>query len=328
MKKEQMEELAYELADYLKWLGFPAEVSRSRKGGFLVSSKALVSRVNEYGKNVLPYNLKKDFEDIQTKLTSPSSRITTLQDKLTKFQTDTLFLGGMKKILVKGFPTPVPAKTLEDFKAHQEGIKNDDASSVGSSIASADESSIKTMSLEDDLVSGMNKLTLDVMTLEQARAKAMERARVEEKLDKSDIYFKGDLSTRQPELNLLEATGRGAHNQYGERHLKAKLTNAQATEIRRRWWVNKEPQIALAREYGVADPTINNVIKRETWSHLPQVEGEPDEIFNAPNATDKNVLAKAKKLGIEPVRNKIGRLALPADAVLKLKAEKKIKAKE
>lgn len=182
--------------------------------------------------------------------------------------------------------------------------------------------------IERSAMGGEDVRSQKLQTVEEKRQEVMKRPTVIEKIDKSDIYFKGDLTTRQPELELMEVTGRGVHNRYGERHKKAKLTAAQATEIRRRWWVNKEPQITLSKEYGVADPTINNIIKRDTWSHLPQVEGEPDEVMNAPNRNDKKVLATAKKLGIEPVRNKIGHLALPTDAVLKLKAEKKIKAKE
>jgi hypothetical protein len=167
-----------------------------------------------------------------------------------------------------------------------------------------------------------------LQTVEEQRHLAMKQPTLLEKMDRSDIYDTGTMEKKLPFFEMVEATGLGAHKFYGERNRNSKLNIAEVNEIRRRYWVNKETQTALAKEYGVAEPTVNNLIKRETWSFLPQAEGEPDEVLKALNATDKNVIARAKKLGVEPVRNKIGRLALPPEVVLRLKAEKKMKPKE
>ena len=48
----------------------------------------------------------------------------------------------------------------------------------------------------------------------------------------------------------------------GEKHGRAKLTNEQVLEIRRR---SNETQRSLAREFGVAQTTIKDIIHRKTW---------------------------------------------------------------
>ena len=185
---------------------------------------------------------------------------------------------------------------------------------------------------EDDLVSGMNKMTLYAMDLEAGRAKAMERPKIEEKgvLDESDIY--GNKSNNKRFGEAAKTTGVGKHTMFGEGHRQAKLTNAQVNDIRRRWWVNKEKQGVLMKDYGVSTATLTYIVQRQTWSHLPQVEGEPDEVFNAPNQNDLKVMKRAKELGVEPVRNKIGRLKLPDGTIKAVRAaaktEKQMKPKE
>lgn len=183
---------------------------------------------------------------------------------------------------------------------------------------------------EDDLVSGMNKMTLYAMDLEAGRAKAMKQPKIEEKgvLDQSDIY--GNKGTPRGFGEAEKATGVGKHTMFGEGHRQAKLTNAEVNDIRRRWWVNKEKQAVLMKDYGVSTATLTYIVTRQTWSHLPQVEGEPDEVLNAPNQNDLKVMKRAKELGVEPVRNKIGRLKLPDGTIkaVRAKTKKQIKSKD
>lgn len=51
----------------------------------------------------------------------------------------------------------------------------------------------------------------------------------------------------------------------GERHHQAKITEADAIEIRRR---RGDPSAALAAEYGVSRTTICSIRRGETWAHL------------------------------------------------------------
>lgn len=191
---------------------------------------------------------------------------------------------------------------------------------------------MRRVKIEEDLVSGMNTMTLYAMDLEAGRAKAMERPKIEEKgvLDESGIY--GKKSTSRGFGEAEKATGVGKHTLFGETHRQAKLTNAQVNDIRRRWWVNKEKQDVLRKDYGVSSPTLSLITTRQTWSHLPQVEGEPDDVYNAPNLNDLKVMKRAKELGVEPVRNKIGRLKLPDGTIKAVRAatktEKQMKPKE
>jgi ketosteroid isomerase-like protein len=185
---------------------------------------------------------------------------------------------------------------------------------------------------DDDLVSGMNKMTLYAMDLEGGRAKAMKQPKIEEKgvLDESDVY--GNKSNNKRFGEAAKTTGVGKHTMFGETHRQAKLTNAQVNDIRKRWWVNKEKQGVLMKDYGVSTATLTYIVTRQTWSHLPQVEGEPDDVYNAPNQNDLKVMKRAKELGVEPVRNKIGRLKLPDGTIKAVRAaaktEKLMKLKE
>lgn len=53
----------------------------------------------------------------------------------------------------------------------------------------------------------------------------------------------------------------------GEAHSSAKLTAALVVEIRGRV-ANGEKQVSLAREFGVDDSTICNIVKRKIWKHV------------------------------------------------------------
>lgn len=75
----------------------------------------------------------------------------------------------------------------------------------------------------------------------------------------TDHLFPGD--------NLMNAQdrdrkGRGAK---GEKHWKAKLTQSQVDEIRRRWADGGISQPQLAREFGVIDNTIYKIVHHKLW---------------------------------------------------------------
>lgn len=55
---------------------------------------------------------------------------------------------------------------------------------------------------------------------------------------------------------------------HGERHPKAKITEAQAIEVRRRA-VAGESNKLLSQEYGIAGPTVSAIKTGATWKHLP-----------------------------------------------------------
>ncbi len=52
----------------------------------------------------------------------------------------------------------------------------------------------------------------------------------------------------------------------GEDRTQAKLTEAAVLEIRARW--PGEKQSALAAEFGVAQMTISNIVRRKRWMHI------------------------------------------------------------
>jgi hypothetical protein len=54
----------------------------------------------------------------------------------------------------------------------------------------------------------------------------------------------------------------------GERSASAKLTDAQAAEIRSRWAAGGVSQADLGREYGVRDSTINRIVQGRSFRHL------------------------------------------------------------
>lgn len=59
----------------------------------------------------------------------------------------------------------------------------------------------------------------------------------------------------------------------GERQGRATITDAQALQIRRDWAAGKYPSMTqMARVLGIQRNTVNRVIRRETWKHLPEEE--------------------------------------------------------
>lgn len=74
-----------------------------------------------------------------------------------------------------------------------------------------------------------------------------------------------------PQDNMNDKAKRNRCNSpKGERHLSAKLTEAQVREIRSTF-IPHHPlfsTVALGRKYGVGPNTITNTVKRTTWRHI------------------------------------------------------------
>ncbi len=62
----------------------------------------------------------------------------------------------------------------------------------------------------------------------------------------------------------------------GEQNNKAKLTEADVVAIRKRHASKEASTRVLACEYGVAWNSINSIIRRKTWAHVPDPEEIPD----------------------------------------------------
>lgn len=56
---------------------------------------------------------------------------------------------------------------------------------------------------------------------------------------------------------------------FGEQKVQSRLTDAIVVEIRTRYAAGDGDQYTLAAEYGVARSTIQHVINRKTWRHIP-----------------------------------------------------------
>lgn len=70
------------------------------------------------------------------------------------------------------------------------------------------------------------------------------------------------------ERNMREMVEAGRATR-GERNPHAKLTASQVVEIRRRYAAGGVSMAALAREYGVAAPSIHDIVHGYTWAHIP-----------------------------------------------------------
>lgn len=73
---------------------------------------------------------------------------------------------------------------------------------------------------------------------------------------------------------------------YGANHNKARFTEQQVLEIRRRADAG-ETRAALAREFGVGYGAIDAIAKRRTWKRLP----EADPLIHNTNTTKKETTA-------------------------------------
>lgn len=189
------------------------------------------------------------------------------------------------------------------------------------------EEKIKTLWLphiEKVMVQVKHEREVEKAREEQGFAKAREEAMAKSVVDFSQVFGEGKNEERK-RLDALDATGHGTHHAVGEAHPRAKLTDALAQQLRREYWAsdrNKGEVKPMQVKYGISKGSFNAVISRASWVHLPRVEGEPEENLKRLSKSETRVAKKAKEQGVEPVRNKLGRLALPADAVAKLRAEK------
>jgi hypothetical protein len=318
-----MEDIANELVAYMDFLGYKTTLDAKESGGF--DFRAV--NFSDFGLPAqsirgIHKDLRDQLNEITQKLKNPKSRLSTLREKLDKFEKDALHTSfdptdfQMFKVTKK----IEDRKTLEQFKEFlKDYYEKDDATSTGTSQGSS----------VDELTNTVGRMDLSPPpSVEEQRQLAMKRPFIEEKLaDYSDV-FRGKAEAGKVYHGGLEATGMKEHIQYGETHTKAKLTNALATEIRTRFFAGGVSQRALAEEYKIALPTTEALIQRKTWKHLPQVPGESDENFNKPNSQERKIIKIAKQYNVEPIRNKIGRLALPPELIKKLRKEKAEKKKE
>lgn len=78
------------------------------------------------------------------------------------------------------------------------------------------------------------------------------------------------LATNQENTADRHSKARDAH---GERQWKAKLTNAEVSEILSRYTpginqANTGNAVQLAAEYGISRATLGHLIRRKTWKHI------------------------------------------------------------
>jgi hypothetical protein len=332
-----MEEIANEYVAFLDYLGFGQgiELIAKENGGFKVHG-VTGGIIRPDARNTEVTELSRD---IVTKLQNPKSRVSSLREKFDKLREESYYLGGYEHYTYGPggrMGASRHKKTEEGFKKYLEDYyEKDEASSTGTSQGSS----------VDDLTNQMGRIDLSPAgapplsgpSVEEQRQLAMKRPFIEEKVaDFSDVFI-GE-PTKNPgqtygEGRLL-ATGMAEHVMYGEKHHGAKLTGAQVTELRTRYFAG-EATLKLANEFKISDKTVNSITSRQTWKHLPQVPGESDENFNRPNIQELRVMKIAREHGVEPIRNKIGRFALPPELLKRLrkeraeaKAEKKKESKE
>lgn len=110
-----------------------------------------------------------------------------------------------------------------------------------------------------------------------------------------------------------EQTGTGMHINVGQDSPNAKITDKQAQEIRTRYWAGKTghgqriTHLQLSKEYGYSSHNaITRVINRTSYSHLPQVEYEPESQLEKLNYTAQEVIRNARKEGSQVIPNKEG----------------------
>jgi hypothetical protein len=307
-----MQDIANEYVAFLDYIGKGngVELIAREDGGFNVRNGIL------YQKEINDVVVRDLSSSIVERLKNPKSRVSTLRQQLEKFKKQSYYLGGFERYDFKGTTQTRPAKTEKGFNEFLEDYYEDDATSTGTSQGSS----------VDDLTNTMGRMDLSgggFPSVEQERQDAMRRPFIQENIaDYSDI-FRGKGEEGEGHVgDFLQVTGLGEHKVYGEQVKNSKLTEAQVNQIRLLHFRDKVQGTDIAKEFKVRTSNISIILSRKTWKHLPQVEGEPDKIFNQPNIQEMRVMKLAKEYGVEPVRNKIGRLALPQGLVRKLKAEK------
>lgn len=76
------------------------------------------------------------------------------------------------------------------------------------------------------------------------------------------------VGTYQDNVDDMIAKGR-QKKALGENAGRAKLTEVQVMEIRKRYAAGDATTVSLGVEYGVDASTIGSAVKRETWKHIP-----------------------------------------------------------
>lgn len=70
--------------------------------------------------------------------------------------------------------------------------------------------------------------------------------------------------------NMRDMMEKRRHKAYcGERHGSARLTDKTVLEIRKKYKAGNVSMINLAKQYGVSFSSIQRVLTRKTWRHLP-----------------------------------------------------------
>lgn len=75
------------------------------------------------------------------------------------------------------------------------------------------------------------------------------------------------LGTQAENIQDMIKKGKG-NKAKGEKHPMAKLKEWQVLEIRAKYKTGKYTQRQLAKEYNVAEITVNYIINRKTWKHI------------------------------------------------------------
>jgi hypothetical protein len=80
----------------------------------------------------------------------------------------------------------------------------------------------------------------------------------------------GNPACVRPSHMLPISKGRMTHDDsYGERNVNVKLSDAVVAEIRRSYDAGERSLKEIAADYGVHHSTIWNIVKRNTWKHVP-----------------------------------------------------------
>ena len=76
--------------------------------------------------------------------------------------------------------------------------------------------------------------------------------------------------TQSDNINDMFRKGREGRRRYskGMKHGRAKLTDDQVIEIRKRYVPQRYPFSRLAKEYSVTPKTIRNITQHKTWTHI------------------------------------------------------------
>ena len=87
-------------------------------------------------------------------------------------------------------------------------------------------------------------------------------------LNKDELGY--DKNTNVKDVREARESNLPKEAQYrkGEEHIKAKLTEEQVREIRRKYVPKKYSYQRLGEEYGVGKTTIREIVQRKIWTHI------------------------------------------------------------